>query len=192
MILAVDPGVGGCGVALIARYAEPGRPQLRRAAWVRNEARKRAGDPAGDCVLMARAVASWARGLDIDEIVVEWPKVYTAGKAKRGADPNDLLKLSGVDVGIACLIDAPVRSILPRDWKGTLGDIDEGQYLVPMILGGDPLGSGLLSPLELEITNAGMPSAESLQHNVWDGVGVALFAVGRGITNGPSRRVIAR
>ena len=170
MILAVDPGIGGCGVAL----AVPGR--LVRAGYVKSP-RKKAGDPCSDAVLAARAVWRWVwnERETIARALVEWPRVYPAGKAKRGADPNDLLLLAGVDAAIAVLLDCPVESIYPRDWKGTLD---------PDIVC-DRIRDELLTPEER--ARVELPSAKSLHHNVYDACGIALHALNRGPVNGRTR-----
>jgi hypothetical protein len=178
VILALDPGAGGCGVALIACATRT----LRRAAYVKSP-RKKAGDPLSDCQLMAVAVAAWVRvtapfTVPVTEVLAEWPRVYRAGQAKAGADPNDLLLLSGVDVGVACLLGCASRSVEPREWKGTLGEVVDSATGVTVYLVEERVRKRL-SPAELAVVE--LPSAASLAHNVWDAAGLGLHAIGRGI-----------
>lgn len=190
-LLALDPGIQRAGAALF----EDGR--LVRAALVTSAA-PREWDVAARCRAMAYTIRAWTYPLGPDsvrEVAAEWPQVYRAGRAKRGADPNDLLALSGVVAAAATLFEsavhdpAVVRTYLPRDWKGTLGDNEDGDYLVEQRVCGDQQGrGGRLDAVELEVI--AWP-AESLKHNVVDAIGIGLHHLGRGIVAG-RRRVIAR
>lgn len=99
-------------------------------------------------------------------LVLEWPQVRTAGKGR--GDPNDLLLLAGVDAAITTdLWDGMdfVRCVAPREWKGTI----PADVLITRVQ--DRLS-------EKERSRVTLP-AKSLRHNVWDAVGIALWAVGR-------------
>jgi hypothetical protein len=188
MIFGLDPGVAGCGVAAVR-----GR-ELVAAAYVKNPLPSSADDLAR-CVAVGRASAEWFRRIagtfpdtNPHRLVCEWPRVYKAGKAKRGADPNDLLLLTAVDGACAVALGCDCEKVEPREWKGNLGENDEGEYLVEKRLVGSEGFPGELSVVER--ARVVLPSAESLGHNVWDGVGVALHAAGRSLVK--PERVIAR
>lgn len=187
MIFAIDPGINGCGVAILHDRV------LLRADYVRNTLKADADD-LERCVAMGKAAAAWfahqRRGWPMvagpDEFVCEWPRVYKIGKGKKGADPNDLLLLAAVDAACALALGLNCRKVEPREWKGNLDEAEDGIYLVADRLAGE---GGELSIVERARVN--LPTAESLQHNVWDACGVALHFAGRSLVS-DRRRVIAR
>jgi hypothetical protein len=131
---------------------------------------------------MARAVVTEVEGrfatYGLGRVVLEWPQVYRTGRGK--GDPNDLLALAGVDSAIAALLlrqlgEVSVDYVLPQAWKGTL----DGDVLVRRV-------QERVTPEER--ARVWLPSAESLHHNVWDAVGLALWSVGRMA----KRRVVGR
>lgn len=186
MILALDPGTAGCGVALVDLRTR----EVISAAYVRNP--RRDPDVLVNAVNMGRAVAVWRddvpRALHPTELVAEWMQIYTAGKAKRGANPNDLLKLTAVNGATAVALGVPCRCVLPRAWKGTLGDVEdedgEEHYLVEERI------RERLSLAERAVVIDGLPGSDKLDHNVWDAAGIGLWAVGRGLTGKGRRRVL--
>lgn len=164
-ILAVDPGVRGCGVA----FFDGGR--LLWAKYVRNPARE--GDDLRAIDLMAREVAKYRALSGVDVLALEFPKVYVGSKAK--GDPHDLLTLAAIDGALVGHVCAPtLLRFFPREWKGQLDkDACAGRVR-------SRLDAGEVASIELPCT--------SLQHNVWDAVGIGLFAGGRFSPH----RVIAR
>jgi hypothetical protein len=173
MFLALDPGIRGAGCAL---FDEAGA-ELRAAAYVRNP--KRSGNGPAECVALAQAVDEWLgkavvnlRIGNLDEVVVEWPQIYTAGK--QIGDPNDLLALVGVDAAVCALASCgrPVRltHYLPRAWKGQLpkGEVFETRVLDRLV------GTEVF---RLDTALAQTPA--SLRHNVYDAVGLGLAHTGR-------------
>lgn len=192
MIIAIDPGINGTGVAFFS-----GRGELLRAEYARCPLKTDA-DILARCVAMGREVAARydlaksAHPLDLGptRIIAEWPRVYEAGKAKKGADPNDLLPLTGVDAAAVAFIGCDATSVYPRDWKGTMGDMPDGSYLPQTRIMGDARSEGgELSIAERARVN--LPSAASLAHNVIDACGIGLHAVGRSLVS-DRERVIAR
>ncbi len=166
--LAVDPGIRGAGVALFVES------ELRAAAYVPSPLRT--GNGPLECVAVAEAVDAWLAksGCELgalDELAVEWPQIYTAGKLV--GDPNDLLPLAGVDVAIFARAHSRrtsaavlrVAHYLPHAWKG---QIPKGEVFNERVL-------TRLTPAEnLRIERAGR-----LSHNVLDAVGIGLFHLGR-------------
>lgn len=182
MILALDPGIGGCGLA-----AFDGR-LLHWAGYARNITRSPTKDPLEDAASMAQSVAFAlaAQAIRPTRLVSEWMIVYAAGKGKAGADPNDLLKLTAVSGAVARELRVPCSCVEPRGWKGTLGDNADGDYVPELRIFGR---GGILSADETHRVDW---PAESLRHNVVDAVGIGLWAVGRGLTNGGRKLVLAR
>ena len=179
MILAIDPGIRGCGVAL----GYSGR--IRAAAYVPSSVRT--GADIAACVAMARAVVAWQRNAwcgteaRIDEVVCEWPQTYTASKQK--GDPNDLLPLAGVDCAI-CAFYPDVRHVTyrPSEWKGQLPKPHR-------VSDSNPMEQRVLARLDAEEQSRIMlPSARGLQHNTIDAVGLLLHHLVRF----ERHRVIAR
>ncbi len=163
ILISVDPGIRGCGVALF----DGGK--LVRAAYVKSPAKT--GNNAAACVSMGLAVYSWTDRTAPDALALEWPQVY-ASRIREGsskADPNDLLALCGVDSVIAALYDLPtamVTCFAPAEWKGQMSkEACQGRII------------GRLSAAELEIVMSVSPP--SLRHNVFDAVGIGLFRLGR-------------
>lgn len=127
MLVAIDPGTRGSGVAIFLEDA-----QLFRAAYVKNSVT--AGNDAAACVAMALAVTEWVAQLQVipwdvrHTLVLEWPRVLVANRQraeKRSVDPNDLLALVGVDCALAMAYHESMNlvSVHPDTWKG--GSVDK-------------------------------------------------------------------
>lgn len=155
MILAIDPGIRGCGAAVFDGTA------LHWAGYVRNTATT--GNGPFECASMADAVARELVTHTVTRLVLEWPQIYRAGKGK--GDPNDLLCLAGVDAALAGWFRAPGTHVRPRAWKGTID------------------GDKLIKRIKMRVTPAErlcvVLPCPSLEHNVWDAIGLGLWAVGR-------------
>jgi hypothetical protein len=194
-VLGVDPGVNGCGCAIF-QPCGPGLYLLDRAAYVCNTRRSSSGDVLEDADGMARCVLDWVcpEGFyTIERALLEFPQVYRAGRGKAGADPNDLLTLAAIDGAIVGLLAVPCAAVLPRGWKATMGELPDGTYLPEQrIMGisegaaGWQPGTGILSPDEVARVET---CSRTLFHNVVDGIGIGLHAVGRGLVNGRKRVV---
>ncbi len=165
-LLSIDPGIRVCG----ASHFQDG--ELRVSALVRSRCKE--GNGAAEAAEMAHSIATWfvehvgeTRGLD--ELAVEWPRMY-GGRALRG-DANDLIALSGVDTGLAIIFSkARIVSYAPPEWN-TLKRNDKVEL--------DPLVNRIKGRLtEAELGRINLP-AKSLEHNVWDSVGIGLHHLGR-------------
>lgn len=162
-VLAIDPGIRNCGCALFAKG------ELDTAWLARNPVAH--GDDLGAILGMANQAhtelivrAEMGMRPIVDLLVVEWPQVYTGGKAK--GDPRDLLTLAGVDAAIAASVSArAVRRYFPREWKGQV-DADK---MLDRIL-------ERLRPHEVARIEK---CPASLRHNVIDAIGIGLRACGR-------------
>jgi hypothetical protein len=168
-LLAVDPGIRGCGVAFFENMT------LRIAKYVKNPALH--GDGLEAQLAMARAVFEVA--YDVYLLVVEWPQVYQGSKQK--GDPRDLLTLAGVDASICTLVRASqcVR-YLPAEWKGQV----PGDLMCCRVVGCEamackkhaPVLPGKLSSVEL-LCCQHQPQGKF--HNVADAIGLGLKHLGR-------------
>lgn len=163
MILAVDPGIRGCGCALFEER------KLIAASYVANP--EKTGNTAEAAVSMAHAIRAWADTYWVDEMALEWPRIY-ATRIRRGLtkeDPNDLLALTAVDSALLMRLRAgKVACYAPPDWKGQMKK--------------EPCHARVadrLSDTEWKVLKAADEEAGSLAHNVWDAVGIGLFHVGR-------------
>ena len=167
-VIAVDPGIRGCGVALF------GDGKLLACEYVRNPVKKGADFDAVQA--LAKAVEAWLcrqphiytrDGDDTTRAVLEFPQVYTASKSK--GDNNDLLPLAAVDGAIVALLGCPAERVAPRDWKGTMAH----EAVVHRV-------ASRLDYAETEILSAAeMRAGKTYGHNVTDAVGIGLHAVGR-------------
>jgi len=161
-LLALDPGIRGCGVALF---------RDRTLGWC---AYVRSGSKAPDLlgVLdMAQAVVGWVEPQEVHQLAVEWPQVYAGSKQK--GDPNDLIALAGVVAAVCTRFPgAVVTRYKPRDWKGQVPK----EVIQARILG--DVRPGRLSIEEVSaFRDAACPP--SLQHNVLDAIGIGLHFFGR-------------
>ena len=168
MMLAVDPGIRGCGVALFEAR------ELRAAAYVPNMARS--GNGPRECWLMASSINVWVAHTianeRLDRLVLEWPQVYAPGKGK--GDPNDLFALAGIGAALCAeLKPFEIEHYLPRAWKGQMPK--------------EVVHQRMLTELSQD-EFAKIRSAGRLTHNVWDAVSLGLFSLDR-LT---PKRVIAR
>jgi hypothetical protein len=156
-VLAIDPGLRGCGVALYRASI------LVEAAYVRGPVAGRGPEAWGimaDNVLLAFQASRLAKPLDV---VLESQKIYTVGKSQ--GRPDDLLELRGVMATIArdyATLGGRVVSYLPSEWKGQVPKEVHHRRL-----------QAAVSPTERTIINQALHGlAASLAHNVWDAVGL--------------------
>lgn len=149
MILSVDPGLRGCGVALWGDGALVG------AGYVRGPT---AGRGPAAWVEMARCVAEWV-GRDGARLVVEYPQVYVRARSK--GDPNDLIQLAGVVGAISARFPAWPVGYLPAQWKGQLSK--------------EICWARAERDLEVHELNRVKWPAKSLRHNVEDALALGLY-----------------
>jgi len=163
--LTIDPGLRGVGAALFETRGQDS--VLLKASYVPN---KDFSNLMRACLYLADLVDRWVHDAtkhhigDLQQIVFEWPQVYTQSRLK--GDPNDLLPLVSVNTAIACLanVNASLIALLPARWKG---QVDKGVI--------ESRVRERLSPQELSKVEA----FGSKAHNVWDAVGIGLFHLGR-------------
>jgi hypothetical protein len=151
MLLAVDPGVRGCGVAVFDGC------ELAFAAYIRNPVKKGGGATAWLGMGWEVFERLTALDLNVTEYVIEVPQIYRMSKG----DPNDLIDLAGVGAWVGALSRASKAfSYKPREWKGTVkADVFTERIRT------------WLTPDEVASIE---PCAKSLEHNVIDAVGLGI------------------
>jgi hypothetical protein len=158
LVIAIDPGVHGCGVAFLVNG------QLKHARYIRPE------DIGG-------VAGAWWLGVTEVSFILEKPQVYKTRLLK--GDPNDLIDvavaggellgrmfmfattMSGVPVSRVI-----IEKIVPAVWKKQLPKEVVVERVKPK-----------LTPQELAVVVK--PKPISLFHNVWDAVGIGLWGVKR-------------
>jgi transcriptional regulator with XRE-family HTH domain len=175
MIVAIDPGLRACGVALFTATGE-----LDLARYVANRHVTRDVWPtAREASATARQVHDYitlAGERDPTALLLEMPRIYPRRQGKK--DPNDLLGLAAVLGGICTLFPSVlVTEYEPHDWKKSL----DGDAMTERI-------KGRLSPAEAGRIAPAIEAAKSKAHNLLDAVGIGLHYFGRL----ERKRVIAR
>jgi len=150
-LIAIDPGIRGCGVALFRDGT------LKFALYLRNYSN---GNLPDRCIAMAQDLYCLSV---VDEVAFEWPQIYRQGK--RTGDPNDLLPLVGITMAFVALSRSTATSYLPREWKGSLDKATCAERVLAR-----------LSATERDNISHAAPS---LMHNVYDAVGIGLHHLGR-------------
>jgi hypothetical protein len=165
VIVAIDPGIRGCGIAVFRDDAT-----LLRADHIKS--RQTSGNDAAACVAMALSVRFWLSSNAVladggHTLVLEWPRIIPASRQraeKRHVDPNDLLALVGVDCAIAMSYRdlMTLMTVYPDEWKGQTPKKVMNARVWER-----------LSPDEKASVNS--PS----NHNTLDAVGLGLHQLGR-------------
>lgn len=155
LVLAVDPGVRGCGVALFRGEV------LEQAVYVVGHGE---GQRAESWISMVDAVREFIGERVVTHLVLELPQVYVQSKSK--GDPNDLINLAAVVGGLSVAFrTAKQRVFLPFEWKGQ----------VPKAIMHERALSRLL-PEEAKRISC---RKKSLLHNVLDALALGLEFLGR-------------
>lgn len=164
LVLAIDPGVRGCGVALFEHNF------LIRAAYIKNLPFK--------CEARAAEAADMAGEIRFEfpniirlNVIIEWPQIYAgairAGKSK--VDPNDLLALTAVAGAIAARYNGSnILTVRPREWKGQMTKAVTEYRILDRLEGS-----------EIDVLTLAKREAGSFAHNIVDAVGIGLCYVGR-------------
>lgn len=173
IIQTIDPGLNRSGNC----YAVDGKIQIAETKSVPVKHGDRF-NRAHDMVILLTS-----RVIVVDKLVVEFPQVYQERKrtrlnpktGKREAarqDPNDLLPLAAICLGVAVAVRAvnpacELVAVAPRAWKGQL----------PKKLPGG------LNPVkfrsQLRLSPAEMAAVGELAHDGWDAIGLMLWTLGR-------------
>lgn len=154
-LVSCDPGVNHVGLAVWAPLHGDRTWGLARAVLVEVSEPRDAADAAIDLV-----------GGPFDA-AVEVPQVYVAGRAKGSG--NDLVRLALFAGAVLGAGAKGSRWYLPAQWKGQLPK----EVSVARTRGA--LLRGELDHVELPSGRRGVRAA--LAHNVWDAVGIGLYAL---------------
>lgn len=155
LLLAIDPGVRGCGVALFrggvleqAVYLEGHTNAQRAGAWL----------------AMVAAVVEFVGMRAVYQLATELPQVYVTQRAK--GDPNDLIQLAAVVGGLSQAFRQVEQKVyLPAEWKGQVPkEIVHTRAL------------GRLAPEEQGRISC---RKKTMLHNVLDAVSIGLKFLGR-------------
>lgn len=160
MILAIDPGLHACGCAIFDANTSN---ELLWAGLVKNPIDVHPENPSYPSGLwnsMVDAVDTELHvlGYEPDRLAIELPQVYIASRSK--GDPNDLIALAGLVGAFTHWFRGMTFLYLPREWKGS----------VPKKIMNDRVLKHLSEEERVKIEK----SPKSLQHNVYDGVGIGL------------------
>lgn len=162
-VLAIDPSLSSTGVAIFDPYGMT--HVLRSASLVKGD--KPAAVLAERCHYVVSEILHGLATV-VDVVVVERPRINAATHGSK-ADPDDLLKLAILCGAIAQAFQSrgcKVLFIKPDAWKGQAPKEVTTARAVAR-----------LSDAEMRCVS--LPSAAGLQHNVWDAVGIGLWATGR-------------
>ena len=154
VILTIDPGVRGCGIAV---WHESG--ELLFASYVRG-----LQDPHAELhhvvQTMAQRIYETTRNTGITRLIIEYPQTYR-GRASSG-DTNDLIHVALVAGAILGSFGVYHRLVLPSEWKGqTPKSATEARAR-------ERLGAFA--------TRVDTTCGKKLASNVWDAVGIGLWA----------------
>lgn len=147
MLVSIDPGVKHCGVALWDDDQLASAWLAKGPNWYQT------------AINVGRGINQHVPNIDRHDIVIEKPQIYHQSRLK--GDPNDLIDLA-VFVGAVCMAVATgdVRMYLPREWKGSTPK--------------DVKIERIKKSLSVEEHSRIDLPAPSLQHNVFDAVGIGL------------------
>jgi len=154
--LAVDPGVINAGVAFFKDHTLVDAWLQTSLCW-RDTARDIRDE-------LSRRHAPWLENL---QIAIEVPQIYTGAKQKgRQSDLIDVTLMAGMLLGVMQSFTAGVQVFQPAEWKGSVPkEVTEARV------------RERLSPDEL--ARVRLPKAKRLQHNVYDAIGIGMYAQGR-------------
>ena len=151
-LLALDPGLRGCGLAYFDANGV-----LLTAKYLKNPVKKGGGPEAWLGFVEAMPVDLWR----VEHFISEYPQVYRAGASK--GDPDDLLQLASVvAVFTANVVAKDYLAVRPREWKGSVPKDVHHARLVKT-----------LTPEEMAMVERAAPP--SLRHNVLDAVGIGRY-----------------
>ena len=150
MILCIDPGLRGLGIAAFSMEGE-----LTSASYVRNPTEGRGYKAHAD---LAQAAWRWWDGPTPNHLIIEHPRVYPGMSEK---DPNDLLDVVAVGSACAVLFGAEkLHTVMPSEWKGNV----KKDVMTERI-------RSKLSPYEL----GRVEGPKHLIHNALDAAGIGLW-----------------
>lgn len=167
-LVAVDQSMSAPGVAVF-------RDGLLIASTVLTQKKDLTMPIARRTTIVAFNVLEWiySQVTRVDEIVVEWPQIYTAVKSK--GNPNDLLGVCGVGAALVALVlnrshgVATCKSPTPAEWAGQLPKLTKATSVMD-----SPRTTRVMSRLSPEEKKHAV-----LKHDAIDAIGIGLWALGR-------------
>lgn len=183
MLLSLDPGIRGCGLAIFFNG------QLAEALYVPNPMRK-GGDIAAVAAMAAELVDhvafKWGNAPGPIYMIVERPQIYRDAKQK--GDPNDLPPLYAIAGALAGALEqrGPIASLaeyLPREWKGTLDPEEMARRVRERLSWGEfakvQFPSNTCDKCRTHLTDSDCAKTTCLAHNIFDAIGIGLKKLGR-------------
>lgn len=116
-------------------------------------------------------VPAWSLKMQADQlgtVVVEMPRAYPGSPVR----VNDLIDLAAAGMAVASKLSAPganVRQIYPAEWKAQ----------VPKKICQKRIDRVLSIEERARMVSCMIAVKPSLRHNLWDAIGIGLFALGR-------------
>lgn len=159
MLLALDPGIRGCGVALFREKT------LVKAAYVKNAERE--GNRASAKATMAREVVWWVTDSEADyrDISVAYELMVSRySRQQQKGDQNDLIALAEIAGRVCGFCRCVGVDYKPEEWKGQMDKAAAHKRI-----------DERLTPAEKAV----IVTAGSLTHNVLDAIGIGLHHLGR-------------
>lgn len=163
--VAIDPGTHGCGLSVW--------DDVHLLAGMYTSGLGGQAHPLLEPIPHVREVfACLGR---FDTLVIEIPQIYQQTSARKG-DQADLINLAvtaGAIMHVASSFCSSILPLVPFSWKGNQEKISkkDGTIIMERHL------RRTLSEEELQAVK--LPKASSLHHNVWDGIGIGAYFVGR-------------
>ena len=156
-ILSCDPGKHSAGLALWAPTGPNSSWELQAAKLAEFKHPSEIADEA----------IGFVDGLF--QAAVEVPQIYSAGFSK--GDPNDLIDITLVAGAVLGAGNCASIWFRPREWKGQV----DGDVMITRIR--SKLTQKELDRVRLPTKRDGKSVRETVAHNVWDAVGVGLYAL---------------
>ena len=150
-MISIDPGLRSCGVALW-------NDSTLTSAFLLKGSPKNIGPDAWQEMRAALIPYSY----QFPHAVIEFPQVYVRSRSK--GDPNDLLQIAAIVGGLSALF-TNVEVVRPAEWKGQVPkEVTRARAQARLSAG--------------EISRVSLPT-KSLEHNVWDAIGIGLWKIKR-------------
>lgn len=161
-VVAVDPGLHGCGVAIFEHELGLIRAQYRQSFFMPSRPGKLYQRIEGACAGVLDLLATGFS--DIGQLVTECPLVYPNSPREKQVEPNhDLVPLAQIGARLGGLLRCGWTQYYPYEWKGTVKKVVFTQRIL-----------GRLNDTELQCIERG-----PLDHNTIDAVGIGLHYLGR-------------
>lgn len=111
MLLALDPSIRSCGIALFNNEKELTLSERVINYDLKNSIPRRV-------MTMGNQIVYKVQRIGIQEFVSEWPQIYQSVKAK--GDPNDLIAMAAVVAAVGAGLKLIPTTYLPYEWCGRL------------------------------------------------------------------------